>query len=52
LADLRVFALSALTDPFTAAAGREAGFSEFLAKMERESLIANLRACLEEPVAV
>ena len=51
-ADLPVIALSAHTDPYSAASGREAGFSEFLAKMERESLIANLRACLEEPVAV
>ncbi len=50
--DLPVIALSAHTDPYTAAAGREAGFSEFLAKMERESLIANLRACLEEAVPV
>jgi two-component system chemotaxis sensor kinase CheA len=48
---LPLIALSAHADPHSANAGREAGFTGYVAKMERESLIANLRACLEEPVA-
>ncbi len=48
--DLPLIALSAHSDPHSASAGRDAGFTGYVAKMERESLIANLRTCLEEAV--
>jgi two-component system chemotaxis sensor kinase CheA len=49
--DLPLIALTAHADEQFAQAGREAGFTGVVAKMERESLIANLRACIAEAAA-
>ena len=50
-AHLPVIALTAHADAHFIQTGREAGFTGIVAKMERESLIDNLRACLAEPAA-
>jgi two-component system chemotaxis sensor kinase CheA len=49
-ADLPIIALTAHADPSFSMSSRDAGFTGFVAKMERESLIENLRACLQEQV--
>ncbi|SPE21940.1 Chemotaxis protein CheA (C terminus homologous to cheY) (fragment) [Burkholderiales bacterium] len=48
---LPMIALSAHAEPRDIEAGRNAGFSDYVAKFEREALIASLRQCLGETVA-
>ncbi|MEJ0018904.1 MAG: chemotaxis protein CheW [Acetobacteraceae bacterium] len=48
---LPMIALSARTEPADIEAGRDAGFSDYVAKFQREALIASLRQCLAEPIA-
>jgi two-component system chemotaxis sensor kinase CheA len=50
-AKLPMIALSARTEPADIEAGRDAGFTDYVAKFEREALIASLRQCLAEPIA-
>jgi two-component system chemotaxis sensor kinase CheA len=47
---LPLIAMSAHSDPANVRAGRDAGFTDYVAKFEREALVASLRACLAEPV--
>jgi two-component system, chemotaxis family, sensor kinase CheA len=49
-AALPVIAMTAHADMENARVGREAGFSDYVAKFEREALIASLRANLATPV--
>jgi two-component system, chemotaxis family, sensor kinase CheA len=49
-AALPMIALSARTEPNDVEAGREAGFTDYVAKFQREALIASLKECLAEPV--
>ena len=46
-----MIALSARTEPADIEAGRDAGFTDYVAKFQREALIASLRQCLAEPIA-
>jgi two-component system, chemotaxis family, sensor kinase CheA len=46
-----MIALSACTEPADIEAGRDAGFTDYVAKFEREALIASLHQCLAESVA-
>jgi two-component system chemotaxis sensor kinase CheA len=48
---LPMIALSARTEPADVEAGRDAGFTDYVAKFQREALIASLRQCLAEPIA-
>jgi two-component system chemotaxis sensor kinase CheA len=48
---LPMIALSARTEPADIEAGRDAGFTDYVAKFQREALIASLRQCLAEPIA-
>jgi len=48
---LPMIALSAHAEPRDIEAGRDAGFTDYVAKFEREALIASLRQCLGETVA-
>jgi two-component system chemotaxis sensor kinase CheA len=50
-ADLPVIALSALSRPEDIAAGREAGFTDYVAKFERDALLASLQQCLAQTEA-
>jgi two-component system, chemotaxis family, sensor kinase CheA len=50
-ARLPMIALSARTEPADIEAGRDAGFTDYVAKFQREALIASLRQCLAEPIA-
>ena len=50
-AKLPMIALSGRTDPSDIEAGRDAGFTDYVAKFQREALIASLRQCLAEPIA-
>ncbi len=50
-AALPMIALSAHADPRDIEAGRDAGFTDYVAKFQREALIASLRQCLAEPIA-
>jgi two-component system, chemotaxis family, sensor kinase CheA len=50
-ASLPMIALSARTEPADIEAGRDAGFTDYVAKFQREALIASLRQCLAEPIA-
>ena len=45
-ADLPVIALSGHTQPHEIEAGREAGFTDYVQKFEREALFVSLRQCL------
>lgn len=45
-ADLPVIALTSHASPDHIDAGREAGFTDYVAKFEREALLASLRQCL------
>jgi two-component system chemotaxis sensor kinase CheA len=51
-ATLPLIALSARTEPNDVEAGRDAGFTDYVAKFQRDALIASLRQCLAEPTAV
>jgi two-component system chemotaxis sensor kinase CheA len=48
---LPMIALSARTEAADIEAGRDAGFTDYVAKFQREALIASLRQCLAEPIA-
>ena len=50
-AALPMIALSAQSEPRDIDAGRRAGFTGYVAKFQREALVASLRQCLAEPVA-
>jgi two-component system, chemotaxis family, sensor kinase CheA len=50
-AALPMIALSARAEPRDIEAGREAGFTDYVAKFQREALIASLQQCLAEPIA-
>ena len=50
-AALPMIALSAHADPRDIEAGRDAGFTDYVAKFQREALIASLQQCLAEAVA-
>jgi two-component system, chemotaxis family, sensor kinase CheA len=50
-ATLPMIALSGHADPRGIEAGRDAGFTDYVAKHQREALIASLQQCLAEPVA-
>jgi two-component system, chemotaxis family, sensor kinase CheA len=50
-AALPMIALSARAEPGDIDAGRDAGFTDYVAKFQREALIASLRQCLAEPIA-
>ena len=51
-AALPMIALSAHADPRDIEAGRDAGFTDYVAKHQREALLESLQQCLAEPVAV
>jgi two-component system chemotaxis sensor kinase CheA len=48
-ARLPLIAMTAHSDPENARIGREAGFTDYVAKFEREALVASLRTSLSEP---
>jgi two-component system chemotaxis sensor kinase CheA len=48
-AELPIIALSGLTHPHEIAAGRDAGFTDYVQKFERDALLASLRECLAQP---
>jgi two-component system chemotaxis sensor kinase CheA len=49
-ANLPMIALTAHTEPRQVEAGRDAGFTDYVAKFQRDALVASLRECLTEPV--
>ena len=49
-AKLPMIAMTAHSDMENARIGREAGFTDYVAKFEREALVASLRANLAETV--
>jgi two-component system, chemotaxis family, sensor kinase CheA len=50
-AALPMIALSGHADPRDIEAGRDAGFTDYVAKHQREALLDSLRQCLLEPIA-
>ncbi len=48
---LPMIALTGHVEPRDVEAGRDAGFTDYVAKFEREALLASLQQCLSEPVA-
>ena len=50
-ASLPMIALSSRADPHDIEAGRDAGYTDYVAKFQREALIVSLQQCLAEPVA-
>jgi two-component system chemotaxis sensor kinase CheA len=50
-ADLPMIALTAHADERNVEAGRDAGFTDYVAKFQRDALVVSLRQCLGEPVA-
>jgi two-component system chemotaxis sensor kinase CheA len=50
-ADLPMIALSGRTEPRDIALGRDAGFSDYVAKFNRNALLASLEQCLTVPTA-
>jgi two-component system chemotaxis sensor kinase CheA len=50
-ANLPMIALSARTDAADIEAGRDAGFTDYVAKSQRDALITSLHQCLAEPIA-
>jgi len=50
-ASLPMIALTGHVEPRDVEAGRDAGFTDYVAKFEREALLASLQQCLNEPVA-
>jgi two-component system, chemotaxis family, sensor kinase CheA len=50
-AELPLIAMTGHTDPQYAQAGRQAGFTDYITKFEREALVASLRSNLAETVA-
>ena len=51
-AALPMIALSAHADPRDVELGRDAGFTDYVAKFQRDALLASLQQCLAEPVTV
>ena len=51
-ARLPVIAMTAHSDTDTARLGREAGFTDYVGKFEREALVASLHASLSEPANI
>ncbi|MFN9090892.1 MAG: chemotaxis protein CheW, partial [Alphaproteobacteria bacterium] len=51
-ARLPLVALSSRAEPDDVARGREAGFTEYVAKYDRDALLSSLRECLSSPIAV
>ena len=51
-ASMPMIALTGHAEPSDVEAGREAGFTDYVAKFEREALLSSLQQCLSEPVAV
>ena len=51
-AGLPMIALSARADPADVDVGREAGFTDYVAKFERDALLQSLAQCLAEPITV
>ncbi len=49
-AALPMIALSAHAEPRDVEAGRDAGFTDYVAKFQRDALLASLQECLAEPV--
>ena len=49
-AGLPMIALSGRSEPVDVEAGREAGFTDYLAKFERDALLESLAQCLAEPI--
>jgi two-component system chemotaxis sensor kinase CheA len=47
---LPMIALSSRADPGDVEAGRDAGFTDYVAKFQRDALIGSLKQCLAEPV--
>ena len=50
-AALPMIALTSHNEPHHVEAGRDAGFTDYVTKFNRDSLVASLRECLAEPVA-
>jgi two-component system chemotaxis sensor kinase CheA len=50
-ASLPMIALTGHVEPRDVEAGRDAGFTDYVAKFEREALLASLQQCLSEQVA-
>jgi two-component system chemotaxis sensor kinase CheA len=48
---LPMIALSARADPADIEAGRDAGFTDYVAKFQRDALMTSLQQCLAEPIA-
>jgi two-component system chemotaxis sensor kinase CheA len=48
--NLPMIALTGHAEPRDVEAGRDAGFTDYVAKFEREALLASLQQCLSEPV--
>jgi two-component system chemotaxis sensor kinase CheA len=49
--DLPMIALSSYADPAQVEAGRDAGFTDYVAKIQRDQIIESLRQCLTDMVA-
>jgi two-component system, chemotaxis family, sensor kinase CheA len=49
--NLPMIALTAHTEERSIETGRDAGFTDYVAKFQREALVLSLRQCLNEPVA-
>jgi two-component system chemotaxis sensor kinase CheA len=49
-AELPMIALSSRTEPSDVEVGRDAGFTDYVAKFQREALIASLKQCMAEQV--
>ena len=49
-ANLPMIALTGHVEPHDVEAGRDAGFTDYVAKFEREALLASLQQCLSETV--
>ncbi|HEY8287978.1 MAG TPA: response regulator, partial [Acetobacteraceae bacterium] len=50
-ATLPLIALTAHADPHHIDAGRDAGFTDYVAKFQQDALLESLRQCISEPVA-
>jgi two-component system chemotaxis sensor kinase CheA len=50
-ANLPMIALSSYADPGQVEAGRNAGFTDYVAKIQRDQIIESLRQCLTDMVA-
>jgi two-component system chemotaxis sensor kinase CheA len=49
-ANLPMIALSGRSEPVDVEVGREAGFTDYVAKFERDALLESLAQCLAEPI--